>query len=98
MSNVKEVKIHGFLPFDCHNDTDCAKLMAFCLAPVSGLQMTFTGHEEKKPNSHGGQDFFMEFHITGQEAVSWEWVKHVRGVIRRLGRLAEVMDVVDIEA
>ena len=97
MANIKQVKIRGIVPFDYYNDDIVAKMFAFITSPSSGLEVTWksAGYQ---PSQYGGQTAMYEFTVTGQEAISWEWIDAcvINGIAALGGKILE-NNIVDIE-
>ena len=70
MSNVKDVEIKGWIPFDItHKSDKIESFFADLASPSFGLHVSY--HEPKYMTNHyGGQTAFFPFVISGQEAIS----------------------------
>jgi len=97
MSNVKKVLLSGRLPFNIYEFDECCKLLGQLNAPVSGLRITYGELAASVPNEYGGTTAFIEFCISGEEAVSLSWITRLIQEFSRYGTVFTRKEVVDIE-
>lgn len=96
MANVKDINMSGTLPFNYYEDDTLARLFAFITSPTSGLNVTWNS-AGYKPNQHGGKTAIYEYHITGQEAVSWGWILYFNRAVTSFGGTVGENENIDIE-
>jgi hypothetical protein len=102
MSNVHEVRVEGFAPFDIATraaaEPRVLALLANMNGPIFGLRIRFNprpaAHE---PNEFGGRTAFFAFEISGEEAVSAEGFVETCKAMRRLDVKFTRVDIRDIE-
>lgn len=81
MSNVKEVFIEGWMPFDANNNHELIYLLGQISLPSIGFKLSYSGKTKMIPQENGGQYCFYEFSITGQEAVSWTYLDNIMRIL-----------------
>lgn len=77
MSNIKQVKIIGEIPFNATEHHDICKFLGQLNGPTIGLRMQYLGSAKPRPNRHGGKTSYYNFCISGQEAVAEGWLKNL---------------------
>ena len=71
MSNVHEVDIKGWVPYDISHKTEAIRWMALFSSPSLGLKISYpSGRETGPKNRYGGHTTYFRFEISGQEAIS----------------------------
>lgn len=96
MSNVKQITIHGALPFDCADNEVIAKFLGQMNSPCCGLRISW-GNCAMIPNKYGGETATYDFEIDGEEAIRSEWVELLEKSILLVGGKIEMIYVRDIE-
>lgn len=98
MSNVKDVRISGCVPFDAHQrDDEYRGWLAEMNAPAFGLRIEYRGGTRLVPNERGGETTLYGFTISGQEAVSWGALDGLVDSARRAGGEIEAAMARDVE-
>jgi len=77
MSNIKEVIIEGWMPFDANDNPDLLNFLGKINLPANGLKLSHSGKTKMIPQRNGGQYYYYEFAINGTEAINWEYLKSV---------------------
>lgn len=78
MSNVKEVAIDGYLPFDYGQNKLVAELIGFIMTPGNGLVFMWNQRViHRWKNKHGGVTAMYLYSIRGREAVSESYLEKV---------------------
>ena len=76
MSNVKEILIEGFMPFDANeNKKEMMELLGMLNLPSIGIRIFY--NEYKFMTQGTGQYCFYNFIIKGKEALSFPYLKHM---------------------
>lgn len=88
MSNVKEVSIKGFAPFNLHEDEDACKILGQLNAPIFGLRLVWEGTS---------QDGKFAFKIYGKEAVSYKYLLKMLQTLETADVVIDSAMVRDIE-
>lgn len=113
MPNVKEVQISGWLPFDAGATEDVEaqaegrsgsgasdellKMLGQISLPTIGIKVEYTGAERMVPNRWGGQTAMVRFELSGQEAVSADFIRHFVGLVTKVGGQIDSAGYRDIE-
>ncbi len=98
MSNIKEVKINGMLPFNFYENDRICRYVAFMNSPTVGLSMTWNkndrkvidGEKERKTILYG-------FEIKGREAISWEYLSDIISDFEKIGGIIDSAMARDFE-
>ena len=98
MSNVKQIRIRGLLPFNVYEIEDFVPMLAFLSSPVSGLRINWSGGPVKYvDNEHGGRTALYRFVLEGTEAVSYRFLERFVNAVKQHGEI-EKSSVIDLEA
>ena len=86
MANCKAFNVRGTLPFNYTDSRNFCSTMAFIQSPNSGFVIEFEP-AGTVPNADGsnGRTFMFDFHLTGTEAVSWDWADHFEKSVKEVG-------------
>jgi len=98
MANIHNVAISGYMHYnacsfddDLKMDEDVTKLLALMNLPVYGLRISWTGKELNISNKWGGRTCFVQYAITGREAI---WSSSLVGIVNKLHRVGCVTSAV----
>jgi hypothetical protein len=85
MSNIKEVVIEGYVPFNTYDHPRLNTLLGQVNSPVFGIRVEYQWSgmpgEVQKQNKHGGTTSYMPFQLVGREAVPVEWLELAVSVV-----------------
>jgi hypothetical protein len=75
MSNIKELIIEGWMPFDANDyNKELLSFIGQLNLPANGFKLSYSGQTKYMPQENGGKYCFYEFSITGEEAVRWGYL------------------------
>lgn len=98
MSNVKNVRIAGTIPFDLGDNPELIAMVGLINKPTSGLRLTYSEHDVSLvPNSHGGRTAMYGFRLTGAEAISFKALDEFCRLVKGLGGTIDLKTIVDLE-
>jgi len=97
MSNIKSVQITGKMPYDLGGVDELIKFLGNCNLPCSGLNFKFDNlSEEDVEISSGGLYGFFDFTITGEESISYEYIKDIFLALTKI-RWVDLFKIIDLE-
>lgn len=96
MSNIKQIRITGQLPFNCYETPELQPYLAQMNCPTIGIRIEW-GNCTMIPNSYGGQTATYDFVISGEEAVRLGWIEGLKQGIDEAGGNVKSIFVKDIE-
>lgn len=101
MSNVHEVKVEGFAPFDIATraaaEPRVLALLANMNGPSFGIRIQFDPRPKYEPNECGGRTAFFSFTVSGEEAISEAGFIETCKAMRRLDVKFTRVDIRDVE-
>ena len=98
MSNIKDVRITGTIPFDLGDNPELIAMVGLINKPTSGLRLTYSEHEVSLvPNSHGGRTAMYGFRLTGMEAISFKALDEFCRLVQVLDGTIDLKSIVDRE-
>ncbi len=101
MSNVHEVRVEGFAPFDIATraaaEPRVLALLANMNGPTFGIRVQFGPRVVYEPNECGGRTAFFPFTLSGEEAISGSAFVETCKAMRRLDVKFTRVDIRDIE-
>lgn len=100
MSNIKEVRIVGEIPFnwvDKLDNTESGFLASLFLSPSIGIKLKFDKEPSLKEDKFGGKITWYWFSIKGKEAIRWESLKELCRILIKCGAILCIYEARDIE-
>lgn len=88
MSNIKDVYIHGTIPFDLGNNDDLTMMLGVLNMPAMGIRIIYHGHDYIK-NEDGGRTAMYQFRILGHEAFQFQWFEDFKTLVLKAGGTIE---------
>lgn len=101
MSNVKKVSIKGYMPFDANNNNpNMLRILGQLNLPSLGIRINYNSNNMKMiPNPEtNGKYMYYGFEISGQEAVSNEYLYSLISIFRENKCFIISAEAKDIEA
>ncbi len=96
MSNIKEVYIKGWMPFDSYEHKDLNQKLGVLNAPTVGIRIKYLG-QEKYRETDVGQHCLVLFEIAGQEAFPQAFFDNLTNYINLAGGEIEQYQLIDVE-
>jgi hypothetical protein len=96
MANIKQVSIHGHMPFNITDDDDAARQIGYINSPCSNLKMVYAG-EYYKDNGKGGKLAMIGFSILGTTSWMFKRIQDMVEAFEYVGAIIDDIEVHDIE-
>ena len=96
MSNIKEVYIKGWMPFDSYEHKDLNQKLGVLNAPTIGIRIKYL-NQEKYRETDVGQHCLVLFEIAGQEAFPQAFFDNLTNYINLAGGEIEQYQLIDVE-
>ncbi len=96
MSNIKEVFIKGWMPFDSYEHKALNQKLGVLNAPTIGIRIKYL-EQEKYRETDVGRTCLVSFVIEGQEAFPQAWFDNLTNYINAAGGEIEQYQLIDVE-
>jgi hypothetical protein len=96
MANIKQVSIHGHMPFNITDDVESARWIGIISAPLSQMKIAYGG-EYYKPNDKGGKLCMVGFSILGTTSMMFCNLQNMVDTFTNAGAHVDDIEVHDIE-
>lgn len=97
MSNIKRVKITGWVPFDIVSHEEVQPYFAACASPVINVHVKYED-EKFVPNEFGGKTVMFKFMYFGEEACSFNYFDKFVENLKKCGAEIDSVEIEDLEA
>ena len=98
MANAKHIDIIGVMPFDAGGCPELLQTLGRLSLPTMNVHFNWEANPcEMRDNEHGGQTAMYRFHMTGFEAISWDWFDHFKQLVELVHGRIETNNVIDPE-
>jgi len=99
MSNIKQVWITGWMPYDAGRDDKLLSQIGEMALPDNGICLAFKPDQLLRvKNTHNGIYLYNQFEVTGNEAIGVGWLNRFVENVEGVGGIVTDYCITDMEA